>query len=162
MKKCALVAGYLSLRSNNRKSKAALSYGQCPLCRKEQPYPVRSPHTQASPQIPFRNSTTAPVTLHLEKTFRLRIDCLIDEFVDRQCSNKLSFSQGFSANNQSSNPTGRTRRASLPSPRSELLAFQTDGCRPPSGRLQSSSPTRSTVRPLRLIDLIPFRSAHAP
>ncbi|GJS56023.1 photosystem I P700 apoprotein A2 [Tanacetum coccineum] len=31
--------------------------------------------------------------------------------------------QGFSANNQSSKPTGRTRRASLPSPRSELLAF---------------------------------------
>ncbi|GJU05228.1 hypothetical protein Tco_1518054 [Tanacetum coccineum] len=30
-----IVAGYLSLRSNNRKSKAALSYGQCPLCRKE-------------------------------------------------------------------------------------------------------------------------------
>ncbi|GJS14037.1 putative NADH:ubiquinone reductase [Tanacetum coccineum] len=30
-----IVAGYLSLRSNNRKSKAALSYGQCPLYCKE-------------------------------------------------------------------------------------------------------------------------------
>lgn len=95
-------------------------------------YVVSSPHTlhyhchQPSPPLPLASTTSiinspdhhhrhrpATTTIkqnlklklnpNLKFAFRLRIDCLINKFFDCQCSNKMSLSQGFSANNQSNN-----------------------------------------------------------